>query len=71
MFIIRSNILHTHDAMDIGLTLVLSLLGIKNTIFFSSRLGTLLLLIYRYKFLARFLNLHLTYCEVEFLNCVL
>jgi hypothetical protein len=30
MCIIHSNTLHIHDAMDIGLTFVLSLLGIKN-----------------------------------------
>jgi hypothetical protein len=42
MFIIRFNTLHTHDAKDIGFTFVLSFLGIKNTPYFFSLLGTVL-----------------------------
>jgi hypothetical protein len=64
MFIIRSDTLHTHDAIDIGLILVLSLSRIKNTLYFSSRLGAFLLLKYRYKFAARCLKLHLANCEL-------
>jgi hypothetical protein len=64
MFIIRSNTLHTHDAIDVVLAFVLSLLGIENTLYFFNRLGTLLLLKYRYKFLAGYLKLHLANCEL-------
>jgi hypothetical protein len=41
-FISRSNTLHAHDAMDIGLTLVLSLLGIQNTLYFFQSSGNTL-----------------------------